>query len=200
MTEADRQRAFEPFFTTKEIGKGTGLGLSHVYGLAKQSGGTAVIDSRPGRGTTVSIYLPEAAGPAEDETVRAEASGTGLRAAGTAVVLVDDDAEVRETLAELLTAAGCVVTPFASPLAALDRLRAGSVAADLVIVDYAMPKLRGDELAAALRREGIALPVLFITGHADPEALRNEAWVLRKPFRAGALIEMTQRMLQQHPV
>src|SRR6185437_834632 len=96
MTADVRRRAFEPFFTTKDIGKGTGLGLSQIYGFVRQSGGTATIDSAPGEGTTVALYLPRAAAAPVEESARARRPGR--RGAGKTILVVEDQADVRDVI------------------------------------------------------------------------------------------------------
>jgi signal transduction histidine kinase len=199
MTEQVRQRAFDPFFTTKAIGKGSGLGLSQVYGLVQQSGGTIRLDSQPGEGTTVSIYLPKASSPAVSlqatSTVSQDATPTAIASdasrQGRRILLLDDDEQVRETVTEMLTAAGYTVASFGAASQALDEL-SGPNRIDLTIVDFAMPEISGDQFAAAARSRRSEVPVLFITGYAETESLQSECWVLRKPFNVAALISTVE--------
>jgi len=199
MTEQVRQRAFDPFFTTKAIGKGSGLGLSQVYGLVQQSGGTIRLDSQPGEGTTVSIYLPKASSPAVSlqatSTVSQDATPTAIASdasrQGRRILLLDDDEQVRETVTEMLTAAGYTVASFGAASQALDEL-SGPNRIDLTIGDFAMPEISGDQFAAAARSRRSEVPVLFITGYAETESLQSECWVLRKPFNVAALISTVE--------
>lgn len=179
-------RAFDPFFTTKGIGKGTGLGLSQVYGIAHQAGGTARIESRPGAGTTVRIYLPVTdlapeAGPAE--------TGDGRQAPAASVLVVDDDTDVREMLMTALDTLGYAATEAANGTAGLAALEAGRP--DLVILDYAMPDLTGAEVARLAWKRWPDLPIVFASGYADTATIEGvagaDAIVLRKPFRIGDL-------------
>ena len=198
MTEADQQRAFDPFFTTKEVGKGSGLGLSHVYGLAQQSGGTAVIKSQVGQGTTVMIYLPAGHGALEEDDVAPlETAKRAPAAEGASVVLVEDDDNVRDTVADILASAGCEVRAFGSPREVLATVT-GSDRIHLMVVDYAMPDMRGDELVEALRRRGVAAPAVFMTGYTNSEVLKAEAWVLHKPFRASELLGLIETAIMEH--
>ncbi len=197
MPEDVRQRAFDPFFTTKGVGEGSGLGLSQVYGLVQQSGGATKIDSEPGKGTTVSIYLPAGEKDTYSEPTNLRSvpgPRADVRYAGCHIVLVDDDDEVRTTLAAMLDAAGYVVMSFRSPLRALEELRSQRPV-HLVIADFAMPELRGDELAAQARRLRRGIPVVFVTGYAEPSRLRLEPWVLEKPFKASALLEIIEHAI-----
>jgi signal transduction histidine kinase/CheY-like chemotaxis protein len=195
MPENVRLRAFDPFFTTKGVGEGSGLGLSQVYGVVQQSGGATSIDSEPGKGTTVSIHLPEA--PTHTSTaLRGSRSAPGAdwssHETGHRVVLVDDDAEVRKTLAAMLDTAGYTVASYDNALRALDELRSGRQV-DLMVVDFAMPELRGRDFVAEVRRLRGAVPIIFVTGNAEPAAIQSEPWVLQKPFKATSLIRMVEQ-------
>lgn len=195
------ERAFEPFFTTKGIGKGTGLGLSQVYGIANQSGGAAEIDSQPGRGTTVRILLPRAGSTARTKTADADAerrTGAVLSGASPAtVLLVDDDADVRRSLADSLDALGYRVVEAAHGQAGLEAL-AGDPAPDVMILDFAMPGLTGAEVAQEALRRRPDLPILIATGYADTSSLDGELRklrLLRKPFHARQLADAIQEVL-----
>ena len=197
MPEEVRVRAFDPFFTTKTVGEGSGLGLSQVYGFAAQSGGTTKIESELGRGTTVSIYLPEGR---KNELTNKQTHGvlpstsSGLCDSGYRIILVDDDEDVLHTLSAMLDGAGYTVTPYRSPLQVVEEMRS-SRPADLIVADFAMPELRGDELAVEARRLRGNIPIVFVTGYADPVALRSEPWVLQKPFRAASLIQIVEQAI-----
>jgi signal transduction histidine kinase len=202
MTEDVRLRAFDPFFTTKGVGEGSGLGLSQVYGLVQQSGGVTKLDSAPGKGTTVSIYLPAAErGTPIDAGVPRQvvAPHADVRQVGCRIVLADDDDEVRNTLSAMLDAADYAVASFRSPLQALEELRSGRPV-HLVIADFAMPELRGDEFALQVRRLRDGIPVVFVTGYAEPAGLRAEPYVLQKPFKAPALIAIVEQALSHAEV
>ena len=199
MTPDVRAKAFEPFFTTKEVGKGSGLGLPQVYGFAKQSGGGVAIETEPGRGTTVRVYLPRA-----PERRRVPRSGATSRAeepladaAGRRVLLVDDDPPVREVTAGMLRAMGADVTEAGSGGAALDLLDASGGSFDLMVIDFAMPGMNGAELAAAARARWPDLPVLFVTGYADLTAIASVSAdrIVQKPFRGGELQRKAAAML-----
>ncbi|MDQ4087458.1 MAG: PAS domain S-box protein [Pseudomonadota bacterium] len=179
-------RATEPFFSTKPFGKGTGLGLAQVYGIARQSGGTVRIDSREGEGTTVLMLLPHAepasAALAEEGfAAAAEQAPEGTRAR---IMVVDDDADVRFFLSELLESQGHQVDPFERPEAAMAAVE--ETAPDLALIDFAMPGMNGAQLARELRRRRPDLPIAFVTGYAETEqlegALGPDVPVLRKPF------------------
>ena len=195
-----KERAFDPFFTTKGVGKGTGLGLAQVYGIASQSGGSAVIESEPGRGTTVRLMLP-LLGRAETERVDAaqaeQVASVPLGRATEVVLVVDDDAAVRETLVEMLRSLGYRVIEAPDGHAGLHLLES-EPRPDVLIVDYVMPGMSGAEVALAARRGHPALPILFSTGYADTAALREDLAdlpVLRKPFGLADLASSVAALL-----
>ncbi len=194
MSEIVAARAFEPFFTTKEIGRGSGLGLSMVYGVAQQSGGTAMIETRPGAGTTVSVLLPRAAdagtGLPPARLGDAASPSAGAEGGGVRILVVDDDSDVREMTVQCLREFGHEVTAAASGSAALDLLGAGT-ACDLMLVDIAMPGLNGVETARRAREIRPGLRVLFATGYAESVGFAAQQTgvdpVIRKPFTLEAL-------------
>ena len=185
MDEATLARAAEPFFTTKGIGKGTGLGLSMVHGLAEQSGGRLVLQSRPGEGTRAEIWLPVAQAESEEaaaEPHASEATATGRSAAGVRVLVVDDDSLVLMNTAAMLDDLGYAVIEATSGEQALRVLRQGR-GVDLVITDQLMPGMTGTQLIAAIRSEWPDIPVILATGYADlPEGLDPDLPKLSKPF------------------
>ncbi|PZN92153.1 MAG: hypothetical protein DCF31_17435 [Alphaproteobacteria bacterium] len=180
MDAATRARAIEPFFSTKGIGKGTGLGLSMVHGLMLQSGGAMRIDSAPGRGTVISLYMP-----VSDETP-AEVAKPGEIApaaanAGTALV-VDDEELVRASIADMLQELGYRTVEATSAAAALEII-AAQPAFDVVVTDHLMPGISGAELALRLRDSHPQLPVVIVSGYAETEGLPTSVPRLTKPFR-----------------
>jgi signal transduction histidine kinase/CheY-like chemotaxis protein len=187
-------RAFEPFFTTKD-GKGSGLGLSQVYGLVRQSGGTVRIRSAMGGGTTVALLLPRAAqlAPAADGEGTV---GARRRGRGGLVLLVDDDADVRQVSVEMLRDLGYEVAEAAGGEEALDTVRRLPAPPALLVLDYAMPGMNGLRLAAALRAMGITAPLLLATGYAelsdDQSGVTPDA-ILHKPF---SLAELDRTLLR----
>jgi PAS domain S-box-containing protein len=195
-------KVFDPFFTTKEVGKGSGLGLSQVLGVAQQLGGGVRIDTRPGRGTSVKVYLPradivEAQRPdAAAGLAAGDADATAQR--GGIVLLVDDDPDVREIAAAMLSDAGHEVIEAGSGGAALEQLARAEGRIELLIADIAMPGMSGLELARAARLSRPELPILFVTGFAaglEQQEDEIPGEILRKPFRAAELAAHVARML-----
>jgi PAS domain S-box-containing protein len=182
MDTATLARASEPFFTTKGIGKGTGLGLSMVHGLAEQSGGRLAINSRPGVGTTVDLWLPEAPDDTECNVIAGKAPAEARSALRPLSVLaVDDDSLVLLNTVTMLEDLGHQVFSATSASEALAVLRRDPV--DLVISDYAMPQVNGVQLAQAIHAEQPALPVILATGYAELAAAdANTLPRLAKPF------------------
>ncbi|HEU0071150.1 MAG TPA: CHASE domain-containing protein [Alphaproteobacteria bacterium] len=190
-------RAFEPFFTTKEVGKGSGLGLSMVYGFAKQSKGHVKIQSEPGRGTVVRLYLPRAVGETfADMTQARSAAPRG----NEKILMVEDDDLVRAHVAAQLRGLGYRVVSVGHGAAAVEALRR-SDDYDLLFTDMAMPGgINGAQLAAQARSLRPNLRVLFTTGYADGAAFVQERSdgatpLLRKPYRRDELARKLREVL-----
>jgi signal transduction histidine kinase len=179
-------RVFDPFFTTKPVGKGTGLGLSQVYGIARQAGGTALIHSELGAGTTVEIWLPRvdvSAMPHLAERIAPEVGGKQER-----VLVIEDDPDVRTFLVDCLTLLGYVAVEAAHGRAGLERLAAQPP--DVLMVDFAMPGMNGIEVIVEARKAHPGLPAILATGYADADVSEGscvEYAVLRKPFQIAEL-------------
>ena len=201
MDDDTRHRAFEPFFTTKPTGEGTGLGLTLVYALCQQLGGQVSIESEPGGGARFELLLPMTEGES-GFSVDLPAM-TPLPSEEGRVLVAEDDPQVRRLVVKVLAKAGFDVEAVEDGTAALDRLETGP-RVDLVVSDVVMPKMGGLDLAQALRRARIEVPVLFISGYpAHPGQsvpFPPELPMLRKPFTAQALRRMVRRMLGRNPV
>ena len=185
---------FEPFFTTKHSGQALGLGLATVYGIVKQCEGHVEVESAPGRGTTVRVYLPVA---------RAESAGTGtatprVRRDGI-ILLVEDEAPVRHFARAALEEQGYRVLEAGHGWEALMRLSEFDGAVSLVIADVMMPEMGGSELARRLAVERPGLPILFLSGYTDDErtlqGLGPPSAFVQKPFTPGALAERVREVL-----
>jgi PAS domain S-box-containing protein len=191
MTEDVAARAFEPFFTTKEVGKGTGLGLSMVYGMARQSGGTARVESRAGEGTTVKLLF-RVATDAGEEPLPADTllDAEDEEAARASILVIDDDPDVREYVVASLEEQGFDVRGANDGPAGL-RLFSRQ-AFDLVVLDFIMPGMSGAEVASSIRVQRPEQPILFVSGYSETEAVRRvapDAPLLPKPFRTEALLK-----------
>jgi CheY-like chemotaxis protein len=185
-------RATEPFFSTKPFGKGTGLGLAQVYGIARQSRGTLRIESREGEGTIVELLLPHFSGEVAAEAAGGESAAGNApepARAGARILVVDDDADVRDFIADVLVELGHRVETLDCAEAALEALAKG--APDLALLDFAMPGMNGAQLAREARSLHPDLPILFVTGFAESDqlegALGGDVAVLRKPFGVDEL-------------
>nr|WP_294311183.1 ATP-binding protein [uncultured Sphingomonas sp.] len=191
MTPEVIERVFEPFFTTKPAGKGTGLGLSQIFGLVGQMGGDVTIQSAPGKGTTVNLYLPRHWAPAPALPVEAApvASEAGAEANDALrILLVEDDPRVLAATMSALRELGHDPIPCNDPREA-EGLLARHPGIRLIVSDVLMPHLTGPELIATIRPSHPDLAVLFVTGFAgEAQATGFEGHeVLRKPFTLAGL-------------
>ncbi|WP_247891132.1 PAS domain-containing protein [Azospirillum aestuarii] len=182
-------RAFEPFFTTKDLDKGTGLGLAQVYGLARQAGGTAWIDSAPDRGTTVHLLLRRSGvAPAEEPALPAACvPPTGSARRHCRVLVVEDDPIVAMTVSTALEDAGFAVLSAANAEEALPHLSDDAV--DVLLSDVVMPGgMSGIDLAREARERRPGLPVILATGYSEDIARATGILVLAKPYRIDELV------------
>jgi PAS domain S-box-containing protein len=185
------ERAFEPFFTTKEVGKGTGLGLSMVYGMARQSGGAARIESAPGKGTAVKLLFRKADGAATEAAAGAgaeEPTSAAVPFAPLSVLVIDDDPDVRGFIVTSLEEQGYRVREASDGREGLDAFERDTP--DLVVLDFIMPGLSGADVARRIRAKRPDQPILFVSGYSETEAVKRtapDALLLAKPFRAEAL-------------
>ncbi|SAL74055.1 ATP-binding protein [Caballeronia telluris] len=184
-------RVFDPFFTTKPVGKGTGLGLSQVYGIARQAGGTARIESEEGKGTTVQIWLP--LGPKDLSPMKAAADPEQSAATEKHILVVEDDEDVRIMIVECLKMLGYTVTNAPDGPSGLGRLADDDP--DLLMVDFAMPGMNGMEMIAQARKLRADLPVILATGYADVDTSKladKGLTILRKPFQLDELARIVR--------
>ena len=197
MTAEVLQRAFEPFFTTKPEGQGTGLGLSMVYGFVKQTEGHVKIYSEPGHGTTIRMYLPRSLQAEHLPAARNVAPASG---GSETILVVEDDAQVREAVVETLTGLGYRVLKAGDAQSALSVLESG-VPVDMLFTDVVMPgPLRSPELARRARALQPDIEVLFTSGYTENAIVhggRLDAGValLSKPYRQEELAGKIRHML-----
>lgn len=190
-------RAFDPFFSTKGTGKGSGLGLSMVYGFAKQSGGHVEIESRPGHGTTVRLYLPIVrAGAGVDKAERRHEDMP--RGGGETILIVEDDAAVRAVVNRSLEDLGYVTIEAADGEAALAALRGNSGVA-AILTDLVLPgNLGGDDVARLAHLDHPGLKILFMSGYGQVDGDDAEtpgSHVVKKPFRIAELAKKLRAVL-----
>ncbi|PXA86145.1 hybrid sensor histidine kinase/response regulator [Nostoc sp. 3335mG] len=196
MSEEVRARAFEPFFTTKSIGRGTGLGLSQVHGFVRQSGGFVTIDTRPGEGTGVHLWLPRTATVPDDTTLlREPVIETSPRPAF--VMVVEDNDAVRELVVETLRDAGYRVIEAHDGRSALALFARQSPMPDLVVSDVMMPRLDGFALADELLVRAPGTRILLMSGYAGADAATRPGRepLLVKPFTPDALLDRVRALL-----
>jgi CheY-like chemotaxis protein len=194
------ERIFDPFFTTKEVGVGTGLGLSLVHGIVGDLGGGVDVDSDVGRGTTMTVYVPQTgemtpAGAVEDSLPEGR---------GETVLIVDDEEGLVRLGEEMLGDLGYEPVGFASSLAALASFRSTPDRFDVVVTDESMPEMTGSELARQIRALRPGVPIVIMTGHATAELARRArelgvAEVLNKPLVARDMARGLASALQRTP-
>jgi signal transduction histidine kinase/FixJ family two-component response regulator len=199
MTPDHLQRIFEPFFTTKPLGKGTGLGLSTVYGIVKQSGGHISVESKPGRGSRFSIYLPvtDADGPAdtlvEFDGARREPKGSET------ILLVEDEQPLRIALRSMLDRHGYTVVEAQNGNEALGICLKHGHSIDLLLTDVVMPHMSGVDLAGQLLRTCPNLRVLCMSGYSEAslrQSVTDSGYAfLSKPITRGQLLGKVRQVL-----
>jgi PAS domain S-box-containing protein len=194
------EQAFEPFYTTKPLGQGTGLGLSMIYGFIRQSEGDVRIESEVGRGTSVILCLPRFTGELSSPADR-EAIPTSLgRTRHATVLVVEDEAIVRELVLEVLAELGLSSISADNGPAGLEILRSKQKV-DLLITDIGLPGLNGRQMADAARLLRPTLKVLFMTGYAETAimgrgGLENGMQIITKPFQIAMLAERVRSMVE----
>ncbi len=201
MDDATRARVFEPFFSTKPVGRGTGLGLATVFGIVKQSGGSVVVSSEVGRGSTFEAYVPTT----DEPLTEAAALRPKPRAVNGAVVLLaEDDPGVRRALATVLQRAGHTVLEAENVWRALELAASFPGRIDLLLTDVVMPVMSGKELADRLTAQRPELGVLYMSGYTDRAivhagVLDAGVHLLAKPITPEELLTAVGEVLEaQH--
>jgi PAS domain S-box-containing protein len=192
-------RAFDPFFTTKPMGQGTGLGLSMIYGFVKQSNGQINIESEPGQGTTVKLYLPRQHG-AIPEQVENSRHASVREGAGETILVVEDDPSIRLLITEVLDELGYTSFEAADGKAALALLDSNTKL-DLMVTDVGLPGMNGRQLADVAREHRPNLKILFLTGYAEHATARGEFLapgmeMITKPFAIADLARKIRQIIE----
>jgi signal transduction histidine kinase len=195
-----RDRVFEPFFTTKEVGKGTGLGLSMVYGFVRQSGGYVAVESAPGAGTTVALYLPKAT-QKPDAEVEAIQTQQAIPGGSERILVVDDNEDLLKVTSAMLNSFGYRVLCARNGAEAIQMLESGQEF-DLLFSDVVMPiGINGVELAREARRFNKGIKVLLTSGYAGDVLERHRAVdefpIIDKPFRLADLARRLRSILHE---
>jgi CheY-like chemotaxis protein/anti-sigma regulatory factor (Ser/Thr protein kinase) len=203
MDEATLSRIFEPFFTTKDLGRGVGLGLAVVHGIVAQSGGTIDIESKPGAGTTCTMFFPRAQGAARQDGDSAGAATANSSGNGS-VLLVEDRDDVRQLTTSIFEDAGYAVTGCCDGVDAVNLIESTGAEYDLLVTDIVMPRMNGRELAEWLRQRRPRIKVLYVSGYA-PDTVGHEGLLeasvhfLPKPYSAAQLVAKAREILSSAP-
>ena len=198
MDEETQKHIFEPFFTTKETGKGTGLGLATVYGVVKQSGGIVGVHSRPGKGSTFKIYLPQV-----DEQPTAhkdDPCATEVLSGSETILIVENEQALLELTSGVLARSGYKVLSARNGIEAIGIARSFDGPINLLLTDIMMPKLNGHSLARHVGALRPGIRVIFMTGHSEVdekplEAVPSDSECLQKPFHRDTLIRKVRQAL-----
>ncbi len=199
MDAETQARIFEPFFTTKGPGKGTGLGLATVYGVVKQSGGFVWVRSKPGQGTTFEILLPRVDEPIA--TVAATPHSAGSHRGSETVLLVEDEAALRELILEMLRQEGYAVLEATNAVEAIEVAQQAPRKIDLLLTDVVMPGMNGSELADQLVSLYPGIRTLYMSGYTEfavplSNILQQERPLLQKPFTRQSLARKVRDVLE----
>jgi two-component system cell cycle sensor histidine kinase/response regulator CckA len=198
MSDDVKAHLFEPFFTTKEVGTGTGLGLATVFGIVQETAGFLAVESSPGKGTTMRVFLPAVAASARTD---APAGPPPIVRGTETILVVEDDAAVRRLVVRQLTAAGYHVLAAAGGDEAVRLVEAEASPVDLLVTDLVMPGMNGQQTAAALRQRRPALRVVFTSGYSAATWSRDAGDlgddVLQKPFTMADLLGAVRHTLDR---
>ncbi len=200
MDEATRARCFEPFFTTKPPGQGTGLGLSTVYGIVRQSRGFVRVESRPREGSTFELYFPGTEQSATADHLEPAPFRAGPARPGETVMVVEDEAQLRELLCSRIAAQGYATLAAPDGQQALEVLARHPGRVDVLLTDVVMPNLSGPELARRFRERFPGALVLFMSGYAEEAvakqgALADGAMIIEKPHGLESVTALIRSLL-----
>ena len=196
----DLEHIFEPFFTTKSVGRGTGLGLAMVYGSVKTHGGAVNVQSTPGSGTRVDVYLPLL--ESDDAVALTELNDEVIHGNGETILLVDDNETVLNTGSDVLTGMGYKVMTAVDGRDAVEVYNAHGQEIDMVILDVVMPRLSGPEALAAIKEVNPDVKVIFATGYDKLSTLgmdksKIDEKIISKPFAVSLLSQMIREVLER---
>ncbi len=203
MDETTRQRIFEPFFTTKEVNKGTGLGLSVVYGIIRQHKGMIQVQSRLGKGSTFTVYLPLLKERHDIEIAGSRKEEEGTFVGGTETILFAEDNEMLRTMTgNILRENGYTVFAAEDGAAAVDLFRQHRETIDLVVFDLIMPGKRGLQAYLEILEEDPEIKALFVTGYSEDDVEREELskrnlTVLMKPYNPISFLRQVRELLDK---
>ena len=202
MTEETRAHIFDPFFTTKETGKGTGLGLSTCYGIISQNGGHINVESEPGRGATIEVFLPVVEGEAQIPNQHRQDYQEPPQGTET-VLLVEDNDLVREVASISLRERGYNVIEAENGIDALNLARQhGKGTIDLVLTDIVMPEMGGRQLTEQIRQKWPTIKIIYMSGYTNDEISESGitetgAGFMQKPFTPAALAQKVREVLDR---
>jgi len=201
MTEETKKRLFEPFFTTKSRGKGTGLGLAVVHGIVTHHNGRIDVESVPGKGTTLTVFLPAAPTPTVSKPSNRRSPKSNIRK--QTVLLAEDNEFVRRLMSASLRDAGYEVLESVDGEHALAEAQKAEENLHVAVLDLDMPHVSGETCIAMLREDRPRLPVIIVSGNVDRIAVvpQNDQWtrVITKPFLMADLVNAVTEMLDQQP-
>jgi CheY-like chemotaxis protein len=204
MDEQTQERIFEPFYTTKELGKGTGLGLAVVYGIIKQHHGVIRVESRPGNGTTFTLYFPSVSLEEVESGEQIAASDAPIvsLAQGKAqtILLVEDDPDIQAVLADVLQEEGYTVLVASDGDTGLHLFEQHLPSITLVVADIMMPKMQGRDFQEYVRKQRAGAKVLVMSGYQETELKRRNllnprSMFLQKPFDLGVFLATVRQLL-----
>ena len=194
-------KIFEPFFTTKETGKGSGLGLSIIYAIVEQHAGLIDVASRPGKGTSISVYIPLVENiPVKHESGQEDADSREMYPGTETVLLAEDEDMVRDLARAVLEGAGYHVVVAENGRKAVEKFQSHEKEIDLVLLDVVMPELSGLQVFEAIRTQDKNVPVIFSSGYShdildDAPEVRESTWMIAKPYLPSELLRTIREVL-----